>query len=202
MAVTPSLVKLRWSVCTRSSGQPPVVPERVDHFPLGGLAGGLDGAGGRGCEGAGEVASERAARARNLPSTMMCSRTIRRSLETARDEAKYPRSSSKPRSPPGPRDGDGGSSIRSWSHRMTSTRAPGGSRRSAPGFGGNGDGSVARPDGDPGFRMADGVTDAAGSSFPLVRRFASYVRRQVMPGVVRTHAQARTALGRRTGKGR
>ncbi len=100
------------------------------------------------------------------------------------------------------RDGDGGSSIRSWPRRMTSSRAPGRSRRSAPGLGGNSDGSVARPDGDPGFKIASGVTDAAGSSFPLVRRLASYARRQVIPGRSRTQTQARPALGRRTGKGR
>jgi hypothetical protein len=100
------------------------------------------------------------------------------------------------------RDGDGGSSIRSWPRRMTSSRAPGRSRRSAPGLGGNSDGSVARPDGDPGFKIASGVTDAAGSSFPLVRRLASYTRRQVIPGRSRTQTQARPALGRRTGKGR
>jgi hypothetical protein len=43
--------------------QPPVVvvPERVDHFPLDVLAGGLDGADGRVGEGAGEVAGERIA---------------------------------------------------------------------------------------------------------------------------------------------
>lgn len=64
------------------------------------------------------------------------------------------------------RDGDGGSSIRSWPRRMTSSRAPGRSRRSAQGLDGNSDGSVARPDGDPGFKIAGGVTDAAGSSFP------------------------------------
>ena len=101
------------------------------------------------------------------------------------------------------RDRDGGSSIRSWPRRMTPSRAPGRSRRSAPGLGGNSDGSVARPDGDPGFKIAGGVTDAAGSSFPLVIRLASYARRQGDTGPWSGHRHRPVrCLGRRTGKGR
>jgi hypothetical protein len=33
----------------------------------------------------------------------------------------------------------------------------------APGFSGNSEDSVARPDGDPGFKIAAGVPDAAGT---------------------------------------
>ena len=69
----------------------------------------------------------------------------------------------------------------------------------APGFGRNGDGSVAWSDGDPGFKMAGGVTDAAGSSFPLVRRHASYARRQGDTGLWSGHTQARPALGEADG---
>ncbi len=65
----------------------------------------------------------------------------------------------------------------------------------APGFGWNGDGSVARPDGDPGFRMAGGVTDAAGSSFPLVRRPASYAGRQGDTGLWSGHTGPSGAWG-------
>jgi hypothetical protein len=65
-----------------------VVPERVDHFPREVLAGGLDGAGGRIGEDAGAVAGNVLRAARKLPSTMICSRTIRRLLEAARGEAK------------------------------------------------------------------------------------------------------------------
>lgn len=73
----------------------------------------------------------------------------------------------------------------------------------APGSGWNGDGSVARPDGDPGFKMAGGVTDAAGSSVPLVIRPASYARRQGDTGPWSGHRDRPVRrLGRRTGKGR
>ena len=67
-------------------GQSPVVvvPERVDHFPFDVLAGGLDWSDGRGYEDVGEVAENVLRAARNLPSAMICSRTIRRLLKAAR----------------------------------------------------------------------------------------------------------------------
>jgi hypothetical protein len=47
----------------------------------------------------------------------------------------------------------------------------------APGFSGNSEDSVARPDGDPGFKLAAGYLMLP-ESFPLVRRLASYASRR------------------------